>query len=58
MCDLDGKLDGLWFDIHGAMVVEDMDDAEVVLLRRIRAVIGPEVYRVVSRNLDSRDYER
>lgn len=51
MCDLDGKLDGLWFDIHGAMVVEDMDDAEVVLLRRIRAVIGPDVIVAASMDL-------
>ncbi|KAJ7190884.1 hypothetical protein GGX14DRAFT_482363 [Mycena pura] len=36
-----GPLDGLWFDIHGAMVVEGVSDAEAELLRRIRAVIGP-----------------
>ncbi|CAD6578144.1 MAG: hypothetical protein TREMPRED_002120 [Tremellales sp. Tagirdzhanova-0007] len=35
-----GPIDGLWFDIHGAMVVEGMDDAETDLLGRIRAVIG------------------
>jgi microcystin degradation protein MlrC len=43
-------LDGLWFDIHGAMTVEGMDDAEVVLLRRIRQVIGPDV--LVSTSMD------
>ncbi|KAK6819314.1 hypothetical protein RU639_008262 [Aspergillus parasiticus] len=41
---------GLWFDIHGAMCVEGIDDAEVELLRRIRAVIGPDV--IVSASMD------
>ncbi|KXL43146.1 hypothetical protein M433DRAFT_58897 [Acidomyces richmondensis BFW] len=43
-------LDGLWFDIHGAMCVEDMDDSEAELLRRIRIVIGPKV--IVSASMD------
>ncbi|HET9169457.1 MAG TPA: M81 family metallopeptidase, partial [Actinospica sp.] len=43
-------LDGLWFDIHGAMTVEGIDDAEAELLARIRAVIGPDV--VVSTSMD------
>jgi microcystin degradation protein MlrC len=46
----DTHLDGLWFDIHGAMVVEGMDDAEAELLRRIRAVVGPDV--LVSASMD------
>ena len=33
-------LDGLWFDIHGAMSVEGLDDTEAELLRRIRKVVG------------------
>lgn len=41
---------GLWFDIHGAMCVEGMDDVEAELLRRIRRVIGPEV--LVSASMD------
>lgn len=41
---------GLWFDIHGAMCVEDMDDAEAELLRRIRRVIGPQT--LVSASMD------
>ncbi|KAK8859319.1 Microcystin LR degradation protein MlrC [Apiospora arundinis] len=44
------KLDGLWFDIHGAMCVEGIDDAEFDLLRRVRAVIGPDV--IVSASMD------
>lgn len=43
-------LDGLWFDIHGAMNVEGLEDAEVDLLRRIRKVIGPEI--IVSASMD------
>lgn len=44
------KLDGLWYDIHGAMYVDGLEDAEAELLRRIRAVIGPDV--VVSASMD------
>ena len=43
-------LDGLWFDIHGAMTVEGIDDAEALLLARIRDVVGPDV--VVSTSMD------
>ncbi|KAJ4155099.1 hypothetical protein LMH87_000364 [Akanthomyces muscarius] len=43
-------IDGLWFDIHGAMCVEDLDDSEADLLRRIRKVIGPDV--IVSASMD------
>ncbi|KAK7959532.1 uncharacterized protein PG986_004386 [Apiospora aurea] len=46
----DQRLDGLWFDIHGAMCVEGIDDAEYDLLRRVRAVIGPDV--IVSASMD------
>ncbi|MFJ9745359.1 M81 family metallopeptidase [Streptomyces chartreusis] len=45
-----GPLDGLWFDIHGAMTVEGLDDAEADLLTRIRAVIGPDT--LVSTSMD------
>ncbi|KAL4891434.1 hypothetical protein BDV59DRAFT_209083 [Aspergillus ambiguus] len=41
---------GLWYDIHGAMCVEGLDDAEVELLRRIRAVVGPDT--IVSASMD------
>ena len=37
------RLDGLWFDIHGAMTVEGIDDAEAVLLQRIRETVGADV---------------
>lgn len=44
------KLDGLWLDIHGAMVVEGIDDSEAELLRRIRRVTGAHV--IVSASMD------
>ncbi|OTB02532.1 hypothetical protein M426DRAFT_62097 [Hypoxylon sp. CI-4A] len=44
------KVDGFWFDIHGAMCVEDLDDAEYELLKRCRKVIGPNV--LVSASMD------
>lgn len=43
-------VDGLWYDIHGAMCVEGLDDAEAVLLRRIKAAVGPDV--IVSTSMD------
>lgn len=38
-----GPIDGLYFDIHGAMSVDGLDDAEGDLITAIRAVIGPDV---------------
>jgi microcystin degradation protein MlrC len=43
-------LDGLWYDIHGAMSVEGIDDAEALLLGRIRETVGAHV--VVSTSMD------
>ncbi|TQL53766.1 M81 family metallopeptidase [Subtercola boreus] len=43
-------LDGLYFDIHGAMSVEGVDDPEAVLLGRIREVIGTDA--AVSTSMD------
>ena len=37
-----GPLDGVFLELHGAMVAEGFDDAEGELLRRVRAVVGPE----------------
>lgn len=42
--------DGLWFDIHGAMCVTGVPDAEAELLRRVRAAVGPRC--VVSASMD------
>jgi len=38
-----GGVDGLYLDLHGAMVAEGFPDAEGELLRRARAVLGPDV---------------
>lgn len=42
--------DGLFFDIHGAMSVEGLDDAEGDLITRVREVIGCEA--MVSTSMD------
>lgn len=41
-------VDGVYLDLHGAMVSEDFDDAEGEILRRVRAVVGTDVPVVVS----------
>ena len=38
-----GPLDGVYLDLHGAMVSDDFADAEGEVLRRVRAVVGPDV---------------
>ena len=43
LCDMAAQampLDGLFLDLHGAMVAEHLDDGEGELLRRLRAVVG------------------
>jgi microcystin degradation protein MlrC len=46
-----GGLDGVYLDLHGAMVTESHDDGEAEILRRVREVIGARVPLVAS--LDS-----
>ncbi len=36
-------LDGVFVDLHGAMMAEHEDDGEGALLERIRAVVGPDL---------------
>lgn len=38
-----GPLDGVFIDLHGAMVAEHEDDGEGALLKRLRAAVGPDV---------------
>jgi microcystin degradation protein MlrC len=38
-----GPVDGVYLDLHGAMVTETHDDGEGEILRRVRAVVGPRV---------------
>lgn len=46
-----GKLDGVYLDLHGAMVTEHYDDGEGEILARVRKVIGPDVPLVASLDL-------
>jgi microcystin degradation protein MlrC len=50
LADLKASLpvDALYFDLHGAMVTEHLEDGEGELLRRARAILGPSVPIVVS----------
>jgi len=44
-------VDGVYLDLHGAMVVESFDDGEGEILRRVREVVGPRVPVVASLDL-------
>jgi microcystin degradation protein MlrC len=44
-------LDGVYLDLHGAMVVESYDDGEGELLRRVLEAVGPRVPVVASLDL-------
>ncbi|HKO72226.1 MAG TPA: M81 family metallopeptidase [Bradyrhizobium sp.] len=46
-----GALDGVYLDLHGAMVTEHLDDGEGEILRRVREVIGNDLPLVVSVDL-------
>ena len=43
-----GPLDGIYLDLHGAMVAEHHEDGEGELLRRIRALVGDRMPIVTS----------
>jgi microcystin degradation protein MlrC len=44
-------LDGVYLDLHGAMVTESHDDGEGEILRRVRELVGPRVPVVASLDL-------
>lgn len=46
-----GPLDGVFLDLHGAMVAEGEDDGEGRLLMRLRAALGPDVPIVAALDL-------
>jgi microcystin degradation protein MlrC len=46
-----GRVDGVYLDLHGAMVTEAHDDGEGEILRRVREVVGPGVPMVASLDL-------
>jgi microcystin degradation protein MlrC len=45
------RLDGVYLDLHGAMVTEHLDDGEGEILARVREVIGKELPLVASLDL-------
>ncbi|MFO1059212.1 MAG: M81 family metallopeptidase [Dongiaceae bacterium] len=46
-----GRLDAIYLDLHGAMVAAHLEDGEGELLRRIRALVGPDLPLVASLDL-------
>lgn len=46
-----GPVDGVYLDLHGAMVTEHLDDGEGEILARVRRVVGPHVPIVASLDL-------
>jgi microcystin degradation protein MlrC len=46
-----GPLDGVYLDLHGAMVTEHLEDGEGELLRRVRRVVGDALPVVASLDL-------
>ena len=46
-----GPVDGFYLDLHGAMKVDGMDDAEADLAASVRAVIGPHARIAASMDL-------
>ncbi len=46
-----GPIDGVYLDLHGAMVTEDHEDAEGEIIRRVRSVVGAEMPLAVSLDL-------
>ncbi|HEY7845932.1 MAG TPA: M81 family metallopeptidase [Bradyrhizobium sp.] len=46
-----GHLDGVYLDLHGAMVAEHFDDGEGELLARVRHIVGKDMPLVVSLDL-------
>src|SRR3954452_19403843 len=46
-----GPIDGVYLDLHGAMVAEHLDDGEGEILARVRKVIGKTLPLVVSLDL-------
>jgi microcystin degradation protein MlrC len=49
--DSAGPVDGVYLDLHGAMVTEHLDDGEGELLARVRQRVGPNVPVVASLDL-------
>ncbi|MEM6741001.1 MAG: M81 family metallopeptidase [Pseudomonadota bacterium] len=53
-----GALDGLYLDLHGAMITEQHRDGEGALLARLRTALGPDLPLVLSLDLHANVSER
>src|SRR5688572_17303307 len=53
-----GRIDGIFLDLHGAMVTEHQPDGEGELLERLRSLAGPDLPIVVSLDLHANITER
>ncbi len=53
-----GPVDGVYLDLHGAMVTEHLHDGEGELLARIRQVVGDEIPLVASLDLHANVTQR
>jgi microcystin degradation protein MlrC len=53
-----GKIDGIYLDLHGAMVTEQHQDGEGELLERLRRQVGPNLPVVASLDLHANITER
>jgi microcystin degradation protein MlrC len=58
MLEEDRPYDGLWLDIHGAMSVVGLEDAEGDLIKRIRDVVGTDILISTSMDLHGNVSER
>lgn len=56
--DEGGPIDGILLDLHGSMVVEEIDDGEGDLIAALREVVGPDCPIVVTTDLHSNHSER
>src|SRR3546814_18033724 len=52
---LQGRIDAVYLDLHGAMVTESPKDGEGEMLRRVRAVVGRVIPVVASRQEERRE---
>jgi microcystin degradation protein MlrC len=52
------KIDGIYLDLHGAMVTEQYEDGEGELLARLRKLVGPTLPIVVSLDLHANITQR
>ncbi|MCC6870007.1 MAG: M81 family metallopeptidase [Burkholderiales bacterium] len=53
-----GPVDGVYLDLHGAMVTEHLDDGDGEILARVRCVVGPRVPIVASLDLHANVTQR